>query len=378
MKHISKMLALFLAFVLMFAMVACNGDEKPSDGKSNAETTDKTPSERKELTQEEYSNLFGAGFLKLSAVTQNGLSADMKMTASIPEIEFNTELSGNIDLAVADGEISDFLFSLAESESGYTQTAAFDGSYLYTTDGSEKIKIPADEVKTQLESLLEQIASIPGAGGSDGLGELPEAVQNALAAEIEPKLRNPQENVYVFSCSLNADNLKNIFNAVKDSADTSSDSLAALEEQLGQLLNLIRFDAFRVLITLNNNDNTMQVGLTLSASFDPDLLTALNIFIDTPIETASVTVDMTVNFKQLGKTVSVVLPEDLDSYMTQDELSRIQDDISEKLFDIDGQMLTGDAYDAAYAELAEKYDKATLDSFIDMYQNRLQALLNVA
>lgn len=380
MKQISRILALLLAVVFMFAMVSC---DKDNEANKNAETDNKsaeTSADTKtELTEEEYDNLFKATDVKFKSILDNGLSAaaNISLTVARDGSTVKIDFAALIDALVEDGVIKQASVQLDTSAMGQKSSQKYyiDGTKLYTDDGSGKYVKDFSDEELKLEELF---AEFTNGENSEEVNKLVQLLTAYTDENVKPEYSNPEKDVYVAKYTITPQNVMDIVKLVVDNmpaastgdfgdSDSMISTLPTDPSQIYDYLEKIKFDNIVLTCTLDNAKNAFTAEFAAKLSLDASLIADGDSDSDTvSTEPAEVTVSADITINDIGEKVTVTAPSDLDSY---EEISDIDTDavsaIFDALFDEEGNMLQGDELNEMYATLVELYGQETVDAVLD-------------
>lgn len=197
MKQISKILALLLAVVFMFAMVSCDKDnEVNNNAKPDNKSAETSADTKTELTEEEYDNLFKATDVKFKGILENGLSAaaNVSLTVARDGSTIKMDFAALIDALVEDGVIKQASVQLDTSAMGQKSSQKYyiDGTKLYTDDGSGKYVKDFSDEELKLEELF---AEYTNGENSEEVNKLVQLLTAYVEENIKPEYSNPEKDV---------------------------------------------------------------------------------------------------------------------------------------------------------------------------------------
>lgn len=372
MKIFSRLIALLLSFIMVFALASCDektgNDDSQTTTKSNSQTT--APAETG-LTQEEYENLFNAASEKIVNLEQNGISAalDAKVSMTVDGSVINIPITASVALEAKDGKLAQFLAGLNVSYLGNVSAISFytDGVNLYSNENGYKTYTPVEEgADLTISNLIAELKSEIGA--EDAL-TVPDSITEYLQNNIEIKYDTVSDNVYTASVTLTEENmtylLRELVTAMSGIEETDETEGADEIQMIEQYLEAIKLHATTVEVTLDNNQKTLV--LTCSTSFDADNFTAVT---EDPESSATTpmtySVEITVTVDHLGEAVTVTAPADLDTY---EEATTGEDDLYYQcmfecydLFDENFEVVEN--YEEIYNSLVETYGQEMVDQVL--------------
>lgn len=372
MKIFSRLIALLLSFIMVFALASCDektgNDDSQTTTKSDSQTT--APAETG-LTQEEYENLFNAASEKIVNLEQNGISAalDAKVSMTVDGSVINIPITASVALEAKDGKLAQFLAGLNVSYLGNVSAISFytDGVNLYSNEDGYKTYTPVEEgADLTISNLIAELKSEIGA--EDAL-TVPDSITEYLQNNIEIKYDTVSDNVYTASVTLTEENmtylLRELVTAMSGIEETDETEGADEIQMIEQYLEAIKLHETTVAVTLDNNQKTLVINC--NTSFDADNFTAVT---EDPESSATTrmtySVEITVTVDHLGEAVTVTAPADLDTY---EEATTGEDDLYYQcmfecydLFDENFEVVEN--YEEIYNSLVETYGQEMVDQVL--------------
>lgn len=264
-RIIAIALTLVMAFSLVFAFSSCGKKEE----------------EKKQTAYEVYT----AALNKNNELDSYELAIDMKMSVAADGVSTDIPMSYDIKVAGAKSGSPVYSAEMKMSMAGMTFTVPmyFDGNYLYTEMFGEKMKESAENSDLDLESFTTLASKL----------QSEEAFNGVTVTENEDGTKSME-------IAMNSGDFNEAYGAFMDAL------LGSLGEELNGVGVSTTVDNAKSIVTVNKD------GYIEKVAFKGDI--KLTMTVEGENSEMTISLDVNSEYRNIGETVTVTAPEDLDSY----------------------------------------------------------------
>lgn len=366
MKLSKRILLFLLAAITVLSLVACN-NSKPADdqdkGTQSSEVTTAKPNDKKELTEEEYNNLFSAAIEKITVPEFKGIDASFDIKATI-KLDKTTTFTLPLKMAIAASVTEDFINEMylsveaLENEYATSKTFYYDGTMMYENDGFVKSFYEVDPSTMSIQTILSDIIPEIDPDNEAVMQQFVAKFKEEMPSLVSVQYTNPYDNVYVVAKTVDAKEL--LPKVIAILSEVSGEEIS--EEEYNQMINRINFDRIEVAYTLDNNTNSLSCTMNIAVNLGEELASQIGASMQLEgLKSCSLELKGSFTVNRLGQTVEITPPDDLDTYKESDDITTCYFDCY-NLFDENGEPVAD--YEEQYQALVEIYGQELVDEII--------------
>lgn len=369
MKLSKRILLFLLAAITVLSLVACN-NSKPADdqdkGTQSSEVTTAKPNDKKELTEEEYNNLFNAAIEKITVPEFKGIDASFDIKATI-KLDKTTTFTLPLKMAIAASVTEDFINEMylsveaLENEYATSKTFYYDGTKMYEDDGTQKYFYEVDPSTMSIQTILSDIIPEIDPDNEAVMQQFEEKLKEEMPSLVTVQYTNPSENVYVSAATV--DGKEYLAKVIAILSEVSGEEIP---EEYSQMISQITFDKIEMTYILDNNTNSMSCNMNIALNLGEELASQIGASMQLEnLRSCSLELQGNIIINRLGQTVEITPPDDLDTYTDSDDLvleNNCYFDCYNNLFDENGEPVAD--YEEQYQALVEIYGQELVDEVI--------------